>query len=286
MQIRVHQSNSAEEYRALLNNLLQESFGLSLESWFSTWGWPDDYTCFSLLENGRMLANASVYRMDLLIQDVEQEWLQLGGVATRKDRQGEGLSRQLLQFIFDQYPEKSFFLCANERVLDFYPRFGFQRIPSWQPILETRRIPVRLGRSHGSMRQLQLNDPQVKDYLTGRRCFSRLFDCTNAAPIDWFHLLLEYATNIYEIPALQTMLVAHQTGSILNLAGVWARQPISFSELAPALDFPGISAIHFGFQPDWLQVDYQMVERADDPLFVRGRWDVNQKIILPELIRT
>ncbi|MBE0695584.1 MAG: GNAT family N-acetyltransferase [Anaerolineaceae bacterium] len=286
MQITINQFNSSSEYRAQLNDLLNEAFNLSLERWFSSWGWPVDYTCFSLIEDDHILANASVYRMDLLINGAEQEWLQLGGVATRKERRGEGLSRKLLEAVLAHYLEKPFFLCANEHVLDFYPRFGFQRIPSWQPVLETRRLPVRLGQMHGEMRQMQLSNPRVKEYLTGRRCFSGFFDCTNAVPINWFYLLEEYAGCIYEIPAMQTLLVAKQKGSTLNLLGVWPRQPLTFRELAPVLGFSGVNAIHFGFQPDWLEVDYQMVEREDDPLFVRGKWPAGQKIILPDLIRT
>jgi hypothetical protein len=217
---------------------------------------------------------------------VEQEWFQVGGVATCKERRGEGLSRMLLEAVFAHYPEKPFFLCANERVLDFYPRFGFQRIPSWQPVLETRRLAVRLGHVQGEMQRLELNAHRVKQYLTGQKCFSSLIDCSNAAPINWFYLLQEGAGCLYEIPAMQTMLLAKQENSILNLLGVWTRQPLTFYELTPLLDFPGVNVIHFGFQPDWLRVDYQMVEREGDPIFVRGKWPVEQKVILPDLIRT
>jgi GNAT superfamily N-acetyltransferase len=286
MQISINDSTCGQAYSALLNDLLEETFGLSLAPWFTTWGWPADYTCFSVLENAQVIANASVYRMELLVNGGVQEWLQLGAVATRKDRRGEGLSRRLLESIFSRFPKANFFLCANESVVDFYPRFGFQRIPSWQPVLDIADHVYEPAQNIAALRKIQLNDPRVRQYLTGPRHRSQILDCNNAAPLHWFHLLMTYSDCIYEIPHLHTLLVARQEGSILELAGVWTCQPLTFMDLAPALAFPGVKTIRFGFQPDWLDVDYQMVERMDDPLFIRGSWPNEQRAILSDLIRT
>jgi GNAT superfamily N-acetyltransferase len=282
MQYEIYTNTSSAAYRSQLNQLLEETFSLSFEPWFSTWGWPADYTCFSALDHEHVQANVSVYRMDLLFDGVEHEWLQLGAVATREERRGEGLSRRLMEMVYSTFPEANFFLCANASVLDFYPRFGFRHITSWQPVLHSVLVPTK----RSGMRKLHLNDPQVRQYLDGARCYSQVLDCTNAAPVNWFHLLMAYTDCLYEIPRLQTMLAARQEGSQLELAGVWASRPVTFADLAPELDFPGVSEIRFGFQPDWLEVEVQMVERKDDPLFVRGSWPVTRPAILPDLIRT
>jgi predicted N-acetyltransferase YhbS len=286
MNLSINSSTSSPLYRCQLNDLLQEIFDFSLELWFSSWGWPDDYISYSLVEDGKMLANVSIYRMDLLLNGVHAEWFQVGAVATRVNRRGEGLSRRLLEKVLADYPDKNFVLCANASVLEFYPRFGFRRIPSWLPNLEVSQLSARLGSQPEKAVKISLEEPRVKAYLNQRSCVSSLVDCINAAPIHWFHLLMEYADCIYEIPQFSTLLAARQEGSILDLAGVWARQPVSFLDLAPALAFPGVNTIRFGFQSDWLQMEYTLEERDNDGLFVRGDWPAGRQLTLPELLRT
>jgi predicted N-acetyltransferase YhbS len=149
---------------ARLDDLLREAFELSLAGWRARGHWTADYTCHALVEDGEVLASAGVYRMEMLVRGKKQVWLQLGAVATRKARRGEGLCRRVLDDIFDCYsrrcPGAPFFLFANDSVLDFYPRFGFRRLPDLQP-----RLACRLDNPPGAMRRLAVDDPAVGRYL-------------------------------------------------------------------------------------------------------------------------
>lgn len=282
--------DSPAETHARLEDLLLETFGLSLASWRARGYWTADYTCHALVEDGKVLASAGVYRMEMLARGKRQVWLQLGAVATRRARRGEGLSRRVLDDIFDyysrDYPGAPFFLFANESVVDFYPRFGFRRLHDLQP-----RLACRLEGPPGAMRRLAVDDPAVGRYLEGRACFSALLDCANAAPLNWFHLLAEYADCVYEIPRLQTMLVARQQGDTLSLKDVVSLRPVAFADLAPCLGFRGVRAVRFGFNPDWLGVDYEMHAAEEEdatPIFARGDLSLPDSSgwMLPLMIRT
>jgi GNAT superfamily N-acetyltransferase len=284
MEITINRSDSSKVFRAGLDSLMRKTFGISLAPWFRAGGWTKDYACYSMLEAGQVIANVSLYRMDLLVNGRAEQWLQLGGVAVRPERRGEGLSRQLLEFVLSRHPETPDFVCGNETVLDFYPRFGFRRVPSIGLRLTDDRVLRPIGSAPGSMVRRDAHDPRVRGILEARTQYSRVLDCTNGAPIVLFHLLNQYSACLYELPALGALVIARQEDGVLHLPGVWAERPLSFAALASALDFRGVREVRFGFTPDWLGLDAEPLALENDPIFVRG--DRELPGLLPELLRT
>jgi GNAT superfamily N-acetyltransferase len=283
MKITTHTDTSTSEYQAQLNDLMDATFGLRFDLWIALKQWTADYTCYSVIEDGVMQANAAVYRMQMLVGGEEKTYLQVGAVATRKERRGQGLSRAIMERILADYLGMPFFLFANPNVVNFYPRFGFKAVFDRQP-----RARVNLSEQPGVMRRLMLEDPLVGRYLYGRGCFSSILDCKNAAPVNWFNLLMGHADNVYEIPALELMLAAERNGNVLTIYDIWAKKPLAFEELASSLDFPGVQEIRFGFNPDWLQLDYEWIGYAeeDTTIFARGCFQDAGDYIIPLLLRT
>jgi hypothetical protein len=268
----------------LLDDLMQETFGFRFDLWRKHGGWTDAYTSYSIIENGRMLANACALHMDLTLNEKAVEAVQVGAVATRRDRRGEGLSRQVMEGLLEQWGDTPCFLLPNHSVMDFYPRFGFRLVSQahpWLPFeplsntsVDMQRIPAREAPAW------------ISRYIEQRKCTSRLLDCTNIAPAGWFHLLYEFQSDIYLIPGLETMLVLRHEGNYLILIDVATSQPINFQDLAPYLAFPGVERIRFGFNPDWLGLNPCWEDPADDPLFVRGEWDLPERFVIPWMLRT
>lgn len=281
MQIIPITHRSPANLHVALDDLLTETFGFTLAGWRDRGHWTADYTCWALVEEGRALANAGVYRMEMRVSGEQQAWMQIGAVATRKARRGEGLSRRILEEILARHPHTPFFLFANDTVVDYYPRFGFRRLPDHQPRLALGKVYSLDSRPDSSeppgklmaMRKLAADDPALARYLNGRAVFSNRLDCANAAPVNWFHLLGEYADCIYEIPALDALIVARQNGERLSLVDIVALRPLAFADLLPCLGCAGVREIRFGFNPDGLGVDYEMVETEEEdatPIFGRG----------------
>jgi ribosomal protein S18 acetylase RimI-like enzyme len=283
MKVTKHSYDSPRAYQDSLNDLMELTFGFRFDQWTALKQWTADYTCYSILENGKMLSNVSTYLMRMRINGVEQVTLQLCSVATREDQRGRGLCRKIMETMLEEHPHTPMFLYANDSVVDFYPRFGFQAVQDRQPW-----VKAKLHSRPGAMRNLDPASPVVGAYLSQRTCYSNVLDCTNAAPLNWFNLLMGSPTAVYEIPALEVMIAAEQEGDCLTIYDVWAKQPLTFAALTEYLDFPAVERVEFGFNPDWLDVRYQTIPRQDledTTIFVRGRFDVEAEYIIPMMSR-
>jgi len=277
------QSNSPHALHAALDDLLEAVFGLSFNLWRQRGCWTEDYTVYALVEGQRVLASAGAYRMEMRVGRESRQVVQLGAVATRPECRGLGLSRRILEAVLGQYLGLPCFLFANRSVLDFYPRFGFRRLPD-----TLLRLRCSLKQGSGEMRPVPVDDPAVAAALAERACFSLVLDFPRAAPLHWFHYLYEYSENLYEIPDLGVVLAAERQGSTLTLMDVAARAPLTWDQIAPHLGFDGVEEICFGFNPDGLGAACQAVEVDDDAaaLFVRGDLNLPPGALIPWAART
>ncbi len=274
--------NASQEFKNQYNELVINTFDFSFDRWHEQNVWDRDYECYSIIENGIMIANISVFKMNLLIDGLQHDFLQIGAVATKKEYRNKGYSRQIMNHIFNIYPDTPAFLFGSDSVLEFYPKFGFSPTIDRKPYIECTL------ENECEMTRLEVTNPKVDKYLKERSQFSKVFDCTNQYSINWFHLLYGFSNNIYEIPELDVMIVAKQYDNTLEIYDVVANKPVSFSKLIPHLSFKGVNLIQFGFNPDWLNVDYCMKEYKieDSTLFLKGNFGVAKEYILPMLIRT
>ena len=271
-----------EEYGEQLNDLILEAFHFSFDKWHEKKVWDDDFERYSIIENGVMLAQISVFKMKMLINGKKKEVLQLGGVATREEYRGKGLSREIMEHILAKYPDTPAFLHGGNSVVDFYPKFGFKPFQYKQPYIECKL------HNQGEMIKLDIKDPKVDMYLKERNQYSKILDCLNQYSIDWFHLLYSFENNIYEIPQLDLMFVAKQKDNRLMIYDIVAKRNVTFEEIAPHLCFEGVHIIEFDFNPDWLGFNYKMREYKIDDCnpFVRGDLGVKGEYMIPGMMTT
>ena len=273
-------STATAAFKNQINTLIQEVFGFSFDKWQDRNLWDNQYEMYTIIEGNQAVANISAYKMKLLLSGEPRDFLQLGAVATKEQYRGKGLSRKIMEHIFAAYPDTPKFLHANDSVTSFYPRFGFVPFTYKQPILACDNL------QGCGMVKLELDDPKVDAYLRNRSQYSRIFDCLSPYAINWFHLLYFHADHIYEVPALQALIIAEQKGKTLHLHDVIATTEISFSQVLPCLSFPGAERIAFGFTPDWLKLDYAMTEMELDHPYIRGEFAVSKDFRFPDLIMT
>ena len=116
--------------RAALGALTQAAFGFDFEAWaargFCARG---AYVPYSFEEDGRILSNVSVNRMEFCLNGEKRRWLQLGTVATREDMRGRGLARRLVEIALADSMDgcDGVYLFANPEVSGFYEKCGFTR---------------------------------------------------------------------------------------------------------------------------------------------------------------
>ena len=116
--------------RAALGALTQAAFGFDFEAWaargFCARG---AYVPYSFEEDGRILSNLSVNRMEFCLNGEKRRWLQLGTVATREDMRGRGLARRLVEIALADSMDgcDGVYLFANPEAAGFYEKCGFTR---------------------------------------------------------------------------------------------------------------------------------------------------------------
>ena len=126
--IRDYMQNAAA--RAALGALTQAAFGFDFEAWvargFCARG---AYVPYSFEEDGRILSNVSVNRMEFCLNGEKRRWLQLGTVATREDMRGRGLARRLVEIALADSMDgcDGVYLFANPEAAGFYEKCGFAR---------------------------------------------------------------------------------------------------------------------------------------------------------------
>lgn len=134
--IKGYQKN--EKLRQSFNALAIETFNLSFEDWYQNGFWRENYIPYSIIVDERVIANVSVNTTDMIFAGNKKHLIQLGTVMTAKEYRNKGLIRQIMDKIEDDYKEKvdGIYLFANDTVLDFYPKFGFERSLEYQYSLQ------------------------------------------------------------------------------------------------------------------------------------------------------
>jgi len=280
--ITVNNSNNPK-YEALFDDLIGEVFGFSFAPWFKFKLWDKNYESYSIIKDKKMLANVCIYKSKIIVQGEKVQTIRFGAVATRKDLQGKGLSRCLIEHIFKIYPNTLALLTANSSVVNFYPRFGFRQVPTFKP-----EIDILIDNDSTKAIKLEFDDPFLMKLLYSRNCYSNIVDCLNTQSIQIFHLLMEYQNDIYYLPNLEVVVVAKQDGNRLFLADVVSNKHIIFEQITSELPFAGVEIVEFGFSPDWLGVSptWIPVKSNDDPFFIRGDWNLPANYCFPIMSET
>ena len=282
MHITMNNCNDVD-YEMMFDNLIKAVFGFSFAPWFERKLWDNRYESYSVIENDRMLANICIYKTEMTVSGKPFYALQFGGVATRKDERGKGLSRLMMEHILAKYPDTPAFLGANPSVTDFYPRFGFHLVQTYHPHLE-----VAINNENCNAIKLSLDDTTVIEAIHSRKMRSNALDSLNTQSIQIFHLLLDYSDAIYHLPNCAAIVVAEQKGDALFIADIIAETPVLFDTLQKELPFNGVKSVEFGFCPDWLDVnpEWTPVDMEKEPYFIRGEWNLPEKFRFPTMSET
>lgn len=228
--------------------------------------WDTRYESYAIVEEGTFLSNINVFKTALLWDGKPVSALSIGAVCTHPAHRGKGYSRRLMEHILNRYPNTPMYLSANDSVLNFYPKFGFE--PAYE------KLPVIEASLDGTTPAVQLAyaDPKVWAYVHGRVNFSAVLDCTNTDIVTMFDVRQDGLEQcLYELPDIQTMIVARQSGETLRLIGVFALRPVTWSQIMPRLPFAGVRRVEFGFMPDALDVGPHTMEACQgEVIFIRG----------------
>ena len=89
--------------RHQLNALTQKIYGFDFESWMAGGYFEGDYIPYSLMQDGRILANVSVNRMHFIQNGIPKYYIQLGTVMTDEAFRKRGLAGRLMEYVLKEY---------------------------------------------------------------------------------------------------------------------------------------------------------------------------------------
>ena len=269
--------------RHSFNELATETFGLSFECWYRNGYWGEKYLPYSIVIDGTVISNVSVNLIDCKLNGKEKHYIQLGTVMTNKSQRGKGYCRILMETILHDYAGcDGFFLFANDSVLDFYPKFGFQ------PAQEYRLCAEISYNSDSCAEPVSMKTKQDWVYFLKEK---NLRSSNGILQLYTDGLMMFYLTqfmqnNVYYIKALDAYVIADIDNDTLILYDVFSKSPVDMIEVCNSFGNT-ITKAEFAFVPKEKRLlkKYEHKE-ANTTFFVRGDnllKDMGEILSFPEI---
>lgn len=228
-------------------DLSHRIFGLNFPLWHAQGYWTDRYIPYSLVRDGRVIANASANIIDTRVDGIEKRYIQIGTVMCDPQFRGQGLMRRVMGALMDDWRDRcdAMYLYANDSVLAFYPKFGFAAEREHMHSCEIVPcggdfVPLDMDKSE-SVALLRALYEQGNPY--------------SALPmLHNFGLVMFYCgsfmkNNVFYSPKYNTACVIEQEGETLFLHDVFGAPDISLTALMAQLAAPGTKRVVLGFTP-------------------------------------
>jgi GNAT superfamily N-acetyltransferase len=244
---------------------------ISFRRWHEYGGWDEGYVAYALAEGDRIVANASLSHMDVVLNGQRIQGWQLSAVGTLPEYRGRGLQNQILPRLLERPgADDLVFLFANHQVLDFYPRFGFQRVRE-----SLFHADCKLAPQGPALRALDLASAEDRALL--QRVAAKAEPVTDLfGARDYGTTILWYWSNFYPrglryVPEHDAILVIDQSDDLLRIYDVLSSKPLDLAAQLSRVIASPITQLEFGFTPNryWPHA-IPKADYTDSPLLVRG----------------
>lgn len=257
-----------KDLRDSFNQLAEDTFGIHFGQWHARGYWTEKYVPFSYIEGDRVIANVSVNLIDFIMAGEEKKAIQIGTVMTHPDCRNRGLSTDLLKSVLAQYRNQVDFvyLFANQNVLEFYPKFGFQ---AQQETLFSM-VPGTVGKVNA--RKLDMEEDADRDLAYGiardRLPVSNRFGTKNTGELFMFYALYAFPDNLYYLEEEDAVVMFQRDGERIDLFDVACRENVDVRKIAEKLADGDTRQIVFHFTPEETEGMQTDAFHGDDVLFV------------------
>lgn len=276
-----------ENLRDGLNKLTEETYGFNFRKWYEDGYWGEGYIPYSLLDDGKLVANVSVNIMKINILGEEKNYIQIGTVMTDEKYRNQGLSRFLMEKVLSEWENKCdcIYLFANDTVLDFYPKFGFERVYEYQYFIEMNK-----GKSGEKVRQINIDDNNDKEIL--ENIISNSIQISKLHVKDNKNLIMFYCLdflkdNIYYIEECNAIAICEYDGEELFIQDVFMDEEIDLNIVINLLMNEETKVIRLGFTPINIEgYNKELLKDDNDALYIKsnnGSIFNNKNIMFPTL---
>ena len=264
-----------EIYKKSFIGLAKQVFHIDFTKWDKLGCWNDDYICYSYLDGDKVVANVSINKMNLIIQHKEYKALQLGTIMTHSDYRNKGLAAKLINHVLEKY-EKEYdfiYLFANPSVLDFYPKFGFERIQETRLVMSLSNFPIQ-QENLSIIRKLDVD--KSDDFLMMKRFAENRIPVSTVCGVKqnkyllFFYLIEAFNEMTYYSEKEDAIILYEKIDDELHLYDVISPSKVDMEVLLSAIATVETKRVVFHFIPDAIKNkgDCIFVE-SEDVLFMR-----------------
>ncbi|HAU3626732.1 TPA: GNAT family N-acetyltransferase [Legionella pneumophila] len=237
-----------EQKRAAFNHLAVKTFDLSFEEWYQSGYWRDKYIPYTLFDGEQAVANVSVNIMGFSIFGHQQRAIQIGTVMTEEAYRNQGLSRRLMEKVFEDWKAEShlIYLFANSSVWGFYPKLGFKSVKEYQ----YQRTITSTTQANSVKLDMDKNENRDKlyDYAQNTCPFGKISMQENADLV-MFYCITVYKDNVFYLPELDAIAIVEIKDRKLNLLDVFSKKEQNLGDVIRALSDENIDTVQLGFVP-------------------------------------
>ena len=258
-----------EALRLSFNELARKTFGLDFEDWYQNGYWGDNYNPYSIVDDGKIVANVSVNLIDILWDGCKKHFIQLGTVMTEKNYRNRGLIRQIMEEVEKDYGNSAdgMYLFANDSVIDFYPKFGYRKAAEYQC---SKNVSFTKDRS---IIQIPMNNKKEWIVLEERIRHSAPFgnfDMTDNSDLIMFYVTKFMQENVYYDKQQDAYVIAEIEDDELLIHNIFSMQKVNLDKVIESFG-KEIKHVTLGFTPD-NKSGYTISEvmEEDTTLFIKG----------------
>lgn len=266
--------------------LAKQIYGLKFEKWYQSGYWDNRFIPYIIMHEDIAVSSVAVCINDISWQDQQKRYVQISTVMTLPEYRNKGLSRYLMEAVLSEWKDKcdAIYLLANDSVVDFYPKFGFEEFKEFQ-------YSKSIFKANGAYRKLDIEDPDdwnliIKNYMLVNP-FSE-FKVDNLSQFV-FHCIQFVSKDIYYIDQYDAVAVVQYENNKLNCYDIFTEGNYPIDDILSIMANGNIDTICLGFTPK-LKEGYIIEEsqEEDTHLFVlKGNENIfkDYKVMLPMLSR-
>ncbi|HEM1652262.1 TPA: GNAT family N-acetyltransferase [Listeria monocytogenes] len=259
-------------YRYSFNKLAESTFDINFEEWFRSGFWNDKYVCYSYIDNNEVISNVSINKMNLIYQGENYSALQIGTVMTHPNYRGQGLAKNLLNHVIAKYEDQYDFLYlfANDTVLDFYPKFGFERIEESSFTVDACNLKKKASKLKKLNPDNKTDFQLISRIVSKRAPLSNILDVKESEDLLMFYVLIALKNELYYLEELDVIVLMEQEGTDLYVLDILSTKKLDVVEVLSYLSTKKIETIHLLFTPEKSKyIDAAYIIETEDMLFVR-----------------
>lgn len=273
-----------ELLRKSFNELAIKTFQINFEDWYLNGYWTDRYNPYSIVVDGKVVANVSVNRTAFEVNGEEKNYIQLGTVMTDKSYRNQGLIREIMKEIDKDYAGKvdGIYLFANNEVLSFYPKFGFETAKQYEYMKTLEGSGLKL------FSKIPMNCKADWDMLEEKikSCYKQsAFEMLDNSQLNMFYVSKYMCEDVYYSEVLDAYVIVEIENNTLTIDMVISEKEQDLNRIAAGFG-DDIKQVKLGFTPKNTKgFAVRELDEDDSTLHVKGDFEVIEecKLMFPLL---